>query len=189
MAERVAQTIRGGGSVTSFHRGVLDACVPGRLREQLQHKHCYRVQAHGENFAEFARSIREAVRILGLGLPESEVVQMIFEGVTPQERSRLIFAERPRSYEDLEKMCVLSRAIQAIDESRGPVRASPGESRRVERRVVQSQPRTERNTGDRGGQLRGVVCFRCRRQGHVARDCTEDGMRPALPPRVRYPKN
>ena len=143
IAERVAQTIRCGGSVTSFHQGVLDACVPGRLREQLQHKHCYRVQAHGESFAEFALSIREAVRILRLGLPDVEVVQMVVERVTPQERSRLIFAERPRSYEELNKMCVLSRAIQAIDESRGPVRANLGEFRAVERRAVQSQPRPE----------------------------------------------
>ena len=124
-----------------------------------------------------------------MGLPENEVVQMIFEGVTPQERSRLTFAERPRNYEDLEKLCALSRAIQSIDESRGPVRASLGEPRVVERRVVQSQPRPERNNGDRGGQVRGVVCFRCRRQGHVALDCPEGDMRPALPPRVRYPKN
>ena len=58
--------------------------MPGLLRKQLQDKHCYRVQAHGENFAKFAQSIREAVRILGLGLPENEVVQMIFEGVTPR---------------------------------------------------------------------------------------------------------
>ena len=86
VAERVARTIRDGGSVARFHGGVLDACVPGLLRKQLQHKHCYRVQAHGENFAKFVQSIRDAVRILGLGLPENEVVQMIFEGVTPQER-------------------------------------------------------------------------------------------------------
>ena len=86
----------------------------------------------------FVQSIRDAVRILGLGLPENEVVQMIFEGVTPQERSRLTFAERPRNYEDLEKLCALSPAIQSIDESRGPVRASLGEPRVAERWVVQS---------------------------------------------------
>ena len=151
VAERVARTIRDGCSVASFHRGVLDACVPGLLRKQLQDKYFYRVQAHGENFSKFVQSLREAVRILGLGLPENEVVQMIFEGVTPQERSRLTFAERPRTYEDLEKLCALSRAIQSVDESRGPVRASLGEPRVVERRVVQFQPQPERNNGDRSG--------------------------------------
>ena len=47
----------------------------------------------------------------GLGLREEEVVQMIFEGVTPQERSRFIFAERPRSFDDLNKLCVLSLSL------------------------------------------------------------------------------
>ena len=55
--------------------------------------------------------IRKAARVLRLGLPETEVVQAILEGLTPQERSRLIFADRPRCFADFERLCVVSRMV------------------------------------------------------------------------------
>ena len=58
MAERVAHTLRCGGSVAAFHWEVLDAFVPGRLLEQLRHKHFYRVQSRGESLAGFVHSVR-----------------------------------------------------------------------------------------------------------------------------------
>ena len=82
--------------------------MPGRLREQLRHKYLYRVQANGESLASFVNSIRDSARILGVGLSEEEIVQIILEGVTPQEKSRLVFAERPRCYADLDRLCVTS---------------------------------------------------------------------------------
>ena len=79
----------------------------------------YRVQARGESLAAFVHRVRDAARILGVGLSEEEVVQIISEGVTPQEKLRLVFAERPRRYVDLDKLCVMPRAIQGNDETRG----------------------------------------------------------------------
>ena len=102
---------------------------------------CIRDRLNGVSLADFVHSIRDAARILGLGLSEEEIVQIILEGVTPQERSRLVFAERPRSFVDLDKLCVLSRAIQGNDELRGSGGTSQPDFRRGERRVVQSQPR------------------------------------------------
>ena len=48
-----------------------------------------------------------------------EVIQAILEGLNPQERSRLIFADRPRCFADLYRLCVVSKNVQAGDESRG----------------------------------------------------------------------
>ena len=92
MAERVAQTMRCGGGIAEFHREVLEAFVMGRLLKQLKQQHFYRVQAWGESLAAFVHRVRDAARILGVGLSEGEVVQIILEGVTPQERLRLVFA-------------------------------------------------------------------------------------------------
>ena len=111
MAERVAHTLRCEGSVAAFHREVLDAFVHGRLLQKLRHKHFYRVQSRGESLACIVQSVRDAAQILGLGLPEEEIVQIILEGVTPQERLRLVFAERPRRFVDLDKLCVMSLSL------------------------------------------------------------------------------
>ena len=65
------------------------------------------------------QDIRKAARVLRLGLPETEVIQVILEGLNPQERSRLIFADRPRCFADLCRLCVVSNTVRAGDESRG----------------------------------------------------------------------
>ena len=96
------------GGVVEFHREVLETFVPGRLLEQLKQQHFYRVQARGESLAAFVHRVRDAARILGVGLSEEEVVQIILEGVTPQERLWLVFAERLHRYRDLDKLCVMS---------------------------------------------------------------------------------
>ena len=64
------------------------------------------------------QSIRKTAQILRLGLPERDIIQVILEGVTPQERSRLEFADRPHCFADLDRLCVFARMVQANDESR-----------------------------------------------------------------------
>ena len=65
------------------------------------------------------RDIRKAGRVLRLGLSETEVIQAILEGLNPQERSRLVFADRPRCFADLYRLCVVSNTVRAGDEYRG----------------------------------------------------------------------
>ena len=77
------------------------------------------LQANGEALGDYVQDIRKAARVLRLGLPETEVIQIILEGLNPQERSRLIFAERPRCFADLCRLCVVSNTVRAGDEYRG----------------------------------------------------------------------
>ena len=63
---------------------------------------------------DYVHDIRKAARVLRLGLPETEVIQAILEGLNPQERSRLIFADRPRCFADLDRLCVVSSTVQAL---------------------------------------------------------------------------
>ena len=84
MAERM--TLRGGGSIDSFHGEVLDAFIPGQLRQ----KHFYRVQANGESLANFVVSIKDSARILRLVLSDLDIVQIILEGVMIYNTPRMI---------------------------------------------------------------------------------------------------
>lgn len=118
MAGLVTRAIKGGNGLDALHAEALDSFVPGRLRDRLRQQLFYRVQERGEPLADFVRSVRDAARILRLGLTEQEVIQVILEGVTPEERSRLVFAQRPQSFADLDRLCVVSRTIQRTDESR-----------------------------------------------------------------------
>lgn len=176
MAGLIERVMRRGGTLDDFHREVLDSFVPGRLREQLRQKHFYRVQAHGEGLAPFCSSIRSAARILRLPMSEGEVVQVILEGVTPQERSRLVFAERPRSYSDLDRLCVMSRTIEMTDEARASISTFYPRERLAGRYGPAPQgERPERGESRSAPMGRGDVqrvCFRCRLPGHFQRDCT-----------------
>ena len=119
MSELVTNTLRRGGSVDAFHGEVLNFFLPIRRRAQLKFELFYRLQANGEALGDFVRDIRKAARVLRLGLRETEIIQAILEGLNPQERSRLIFVDSPRCFADLERLCVVSRTVKEVDESRG----------------------------------------------------------------------
>ena len=114
LADLVTKALRRGDSVDAFHGEVLNFFIPIRRRFKLELERFYRPQAYGEALGDFVRDIRKAARVLRLGLPETEVIQAILEGLTPQERSRLAFADRPRCFADLEQLCVVSRTVQAL---------------------------------------------------------------------------
>ena len=119
LAGLVTNTLRQGGTVDTFHGEVLAYFIPLRRRCQLKWDSIYRLQANGEALGDYVQDIRKAARVLRLGLPETEVIQTILEGLNSQERSRLIFAERPRCFADLARLCVVSNTVRAGDEYRG----------------------------------------------------------------------
>ena len=120
---------------------------------------------------------------------EPEIVQVILEGGTPQERSSLVFAERPRCFADLDRLCVMSRAIQSNDESRGPGVARKPDLGMAERRAGQSQSQAALPVGGSGNNFRNMVCFRCNKTGHISRHCPEGRTSPMPSTKVPNPKN
>ena len=54
-----------------------------------------------------------------MGMSEEEVVQHILDGVSADDRLRLVFAQRPQWFADLDRLCVMTKAIQMSDHARG----------------------------------------------------------------------
>ena len=109
--------------------------------------------------------------------------------MTPQERSCLVFADRLRCFADLERLCVISRNIQANDASRDQVVARDPKYGTDERRTVLSQDSPGGLNIDKSGNERGydspkVKCFSCGSPGHIRRFCFVIRSRPTPSPKA-----
>ena len=126
--------------------------------------------------------MRQVARILGMGMSEEEVVQHILDGVSADDRLRLVFAQRPQWFTDLERLCVMTETMQMTDQASGNSRrAEPrpqtSEGAREPTFPRQAQPARNRQQTNSNS----VICYNCNRPGHVARNCTRGRARPAPP--------
>jgi hypothetical protein len=90
---------------------------------------------------------------------ERSVVQVIIEGLHPRERNRLVFCDKPRTYADLDNMCVYARNIAYGDEGYGGERPSPHSTRSPASPAAYPSARVP------------PVCYFCHKPGHIRRDC------------------
>ena len=93
-------------------------------------------------------------------------MRVILGGLNPQERLRLVFLERPRSFEDLSRACVFARTIQMNDETRSstsefPVSCSTSGQQRP-------PPREQRGNNT---ERKIYGCYNCGKMWHLARNC------------------
>lgn len=169
LTELLIQCMGSGATFDEFHRTALETFIPGRMKERLCQERLYRLQNPGETLASFVSNIKWVAKVLRVGLLESEIVSTILEGITPEERSRLVFSSRPSTFADLDKLSVTSRMVAYTD---GLRQGQP--TRRVEQvmtiREVPAEPT--------GGPSREFVCWGCGQKGHTRRFCRQKGRPP-----------
>lgn len=158
----ISQATGEGVVMQEFRRLILESCVPSRCRNELLNKYFFRVQGSGELFSRYVEEIRVAMAALCVNVSESEVVNNILEGMTPEDRSRVVFCSKPRTFYELDQLVANMQVIKFSDELRGKVAAANNTA--------------TGNQGDRtprsGFQSRvGQGCFRCGQKGHFVRDC------------------
>ncbi|KAG8295317.1 hypothetical protein J6590_082531 [Homalodisca vitripennis] len=115
LGDCLVRVLQRGGTLDDFHREALDFFVPGPLRERLRVEKFFRPQGNGESLAKFVAEVRDTDRVLRLDIPESTVVTTILEGLNPEERSRLVYAGRPSTFSELDRLCIASRSVQFAD--------------------------------------------------------------------------
>lgn len=182
--EKMEKALRLQSSVDALHADVLNSFIPSRLMFVLEQEKFLRLQNSNEPLASYALSIKESVQILRLQKTEEEIVKAIVEGLSPQERQKLIFFGMPRTFEDIEKIAVHSQNVSYIDKQRR-VRDNVN----VPRNFNPEFPRRSNlNEGDFRRNVRGgavgnprrnfeprtsapVVCYKCNKVGHFAAEC------------------
>lgn len=174
LAEKLVACLERGGSFDEFHKEVLEAFLPGRMKERLCQEKFYRLQDRGEPLAAFISSIKQVAKVLRVALSEQEIVGVILDALTPEERSRLVFATRPISFADLDNLCITSRAVAYADSFRQARRGVPASVN-----LAQVQEVTQE---DRGSGLQGPVCYGCGQRGHIRRFCRGDKAKPKPAP-------
>jgi hypothetical protein len=102
-----------------FHRAILENFIPRRLHEQLRQEGYARVQGEQETFALYVSQIREAAAVLLLPVSEGEIFENIIEGLRPAQRSRFVFHSLPRSFVDLDLLCVVDQNLACVDSMSG----------------------------------------------------------------------
>ena len=166
LSDRLTSVLVSGENFDCFHKLVLECFVPVRLRDRLKLDHFYRPQGTRESLAAFVSSIKSFNRVLRLGLSESEVVDVIVDGINMSERSRLVFAGRPSSFLDLDRICITSNNVQFSDHQR-----------EMTEKQLNKGPGAVFMVGEgQGGFGRGrgpPVCFGCGQRGHIRRFCRQ----------------
>jgi hypothetical protein len=58
---------------------------------------------------------KEAAVVLLLPVSEADIVQSITEGLHPAQQSRFVFQSLPRSFSDLDCVCVVDQNLACVD--------------------------------------------------------------------------
>jgi hypothetical protein len=171
LRERVAEALGASVDFDQFHEDAIQYFVSRRVFEQLRQEMFGRLQREEESLSTYAQSIKDAATVLRLSLSETEVVAVVMDGLSPSQRSRLVFQKLPVTFRELDQLCIHYHNIRFGDQAR--CQAVPSDYRTGMNR------RTEPPTGDivagvsttSYGQARQKRCFYYNKVGHFRKSC------------------
>lgn len=170
LKDRLLECLRRGVTFDAFHAQIIEFFIPVRVMERLRVERVYRPQAPAETLSCFVDGIRRVAEVLRLSLGERQLVDLILEGIKPDERSRLVFCQRPLSFADLERLSIVSRSVQDADAQREVMRGSRPQ---VPNSTLVPPPVVREPYGPPTQRERVPVCFGCGQRGHMRRECRQ----------------
>ena len=167
----MTSTITATENLENFHARLLGQFLPCRQISQLRIERYERAQFEGVPLATYVQSIRDAALMLRIREDETRVVERIVEGFTPAQRARFVFQVPLSSLEQLEHLAAVDRNIAYADRTRTglPTAVTVGV---VEAHTQIEAPRSVHSPSRRVLRPgKPVVCFYCRKPGHVQNRC------------------
>lgn len=158
---------REGGSLKELRQGILAECLGVNRRKDLADEHYYRVQAREETLGDYIERVREARIALCVEETEGEAVTRILDGMKPEDRLCVMFADKPHSFSDLDNMVKKLEEVKYGDEKRGEGRAATKGGRGSQGDGAEGS----------GSEFRRRRCFRCGSFWHLVKNCKEPSER------------
>ena len=97
--------------VEELHSSIIKYFIPTGIYEEIKRKTVLRVQGNEERLAHYISDIRESSRLLRVDWNETQMVDTILIGLSPEERSRLSLINRPNTIADLEQCSIHSSNV------------------------------------------------------------------------------
>lgn len=156
----------------TLHQTILDTFIPPMRRREIEVFELDRPQRSEETFSEYCENIIAAGFALKSRLSESEVIDIAMNKCNPRNKTQFSFGEYPRNINDLRILArKVTSSLKAENRYFGDFQNMYGNSRVGSEGHVRRTHNVQQIGGGRAN-VRPISCFKCRKEGHIARNCT-----------------
>ncbi|KAG8261951.1 hypothetical protein J6590_063497 [Homalodisca vitripennis] len=159
LLSKVVEYKRVGYKVSQVHQNILSTFVPFTQLERLKFELVHRPERHNETLSSYIIDVKESVKLLCFDIEERDIVEILKVGINPETRNKLVFVGNLTTFSELDEICIKIQNVSYADYMRRNDRPYQ-QSRRPEVQVHQNQLSDKR-----------VICYVCKRAGHIARNC------------------